>query len=492
MQRLSLIFATVFLSSFPLSAVDLIAPGSEWETEVQVIDSGVEGPVFLLVGGIHGDEPAGAIAAEQIRHWPVVKGKLVVIPRANRVALAAKSRRFPGLEKDAGDLNRHFPKSDGPDETDSPLAGALWEYVKTLEPDWVIDLHEGKAVHRIEPESVGSTIIFREGGGGDLHFEHALAAVNASIGDPEKLFVGLGRSGGADGSLVRAARERLGAYTAIFETTVPAWTLGVRVRQHRLMVHRILRNLGMVTGEPDDLVYRDEGDDRLAVAIYVGPGVGGTGPSSIDEKLSASPDRFIARYIGPEEVRNGALDQFDVVVFPGGSGSRQAEGLGEKGRENVREFVAGGSGYVGICAGCYLACENYSWSLRILDARTKSSKWRRGVGPLELGFEAPALELLAMTSPTALVKYANGPVMEPAGSPGIPDFTTLAVFKTEIAENDTPAGIQIDTPAILTGPFGKGRVVGISPHPEQSDGLRDLVPRLIEWSAGRDLTGSGQ
>lgn len=482
----------ICLLPLTLSGADLIAPGTEWETPVHIIDSGVEGPVFLLVGGVHGDEPAGAIAAEQMRHWPIVKGKLVVIPRANQLALEATSRRFPGLEKDAGDLNRHFPKRDGPDESGSPLAGAIWEYAKALRPDWVADLHEGKAVHRIDPESVGSTIIHLPDPETDPHFEHALAAVNASIDDPEQLFIGLDRSGGADGSLVRAARERLGAASAIFETTSSAWTLGVRVRQHRLMVHRILRNLGMVTGEPDDLVFRGENEDRIAVALYVGPGVGGGGPASIDEKLSASPDRFVVRIVGPEEIRNGTLDQFDVVVFPGGSGSRQAEGIGAKGRDNVREFVAGGGGYVGICAGCYLACENFSWSLKILDAKTKSSKWRRGVKQLELGFDSALSDLLSLDESSALVKYANGPVMEPAGSPDIPDFTTLAVFKTETAENETPPGIQIDSPAILTGPYGEGRVVGISPHPEQSDGLREIVPRLIEWSVGRESREPGR
>jgi len=72
--------------------------------------------------------------------------------------------------------------------------------------------------------------------------------------------------------------------------------------------------------------------------------------------------------------------------------------------------------------------------------------------------------------------------MGPANSDAIPDFETIAVFKTEIAENGAPEGIQIDSPAILRGGFGKGRVVGISPHPEQTDGLRDVIPALLEWA----------
>ncbi len=466
-----------------------IAPGTAWETPFYEVDSGVAGPVFLLTGGVHGDEPAGTAAAEQIRHWPLKKGKLIVVPRVNQLALEAKMRRLPGLMGEAGDLNRHFPKTAGPEETASPLAAALWDFAKKVQPDWHIDLHEGEAIHREDSSSVGSSIIFESGEPADLFFTHALAAVNASIDDPEHLFVALSRSGPADGSFARATRERLGATTAIFETTSSAYLPAIRVRQHRLMIHRILTNLDMIGIGPDDLIFEREDDSRIAVAIYVGPGVFGSGPDELTGMLARHSDQFQGRIIGPGEVKSASLDQFDVVIFPGGSGSKQAEGLGEKGREVVRDFIADGGGYLGICGGCYLACENFSWSLKVLDARTKSSKWRRGITDLELHFDESALSALGLESSHAVVRYANGPVMEAAHSPDIPDFSTLAVFKTETAENGTPAGIQIDSPAILTGTFGDGRVVGISPHPEQSDSLRKIVPKLIEWSAGRDLTG---
>ena len=60
---LTRVLPTFCLFPLTLAASDLIAPGTEWETPVYLIDSGVEGPVFLLVGGVHGDEPAGAVAA---------------------------------------------------------------------------------------------------------------------------------------------------------------------------------------------------------------------------------------------------------------------------------------------------------------------------------------------------------------------------------------------------------------------------------------------
>ena len=64
----------------------LIAAGTRWRTSAVVIDSGVSGPTALVVGGVHGNEPAGYRAARQASGWRVAKGKLVVIPRAKVVA----------------------------------------------------------------------------------------------------------------------------------------------------------------------------------------------------------------------------------------------------------------------------------------------------------------------------------------------------------------------------------------------------------------------
>ena len=143
---------------------------------------------MIITGGIHGNEPAGAEAADQIRHWPVVKGKIIVIPKVNQQSLAVGQRRIPKFGTEISDLNRNFPKTGQPDEARSDLAKAVWAFVKKQKPDWVIDLHEGFAINRQNPKSVGSSILCNPDVKTKPHFEHALAAVNASIDDPQKLF----------------------------------------------------------------------------------------------------------------------------------------------------------------------------------------------------------------------------------------------------------------------------------------------------------------
>lgn len=46
---------------------------------------------------------------------------------------------------------------------------------------------------------------------------------------------------------------------------------------------------------------------------------------------------------------------FDLVIFPGGGGSSEAAAIGADGASAVQRFVAAGKGYLGICAGGYLA-----------------------------------------------------------------------------------------------------------------------------------------
>jgi len=95
----------------PLSTTNTLLAGSRFATEVYVHDSGVAGPVVMIVGGVHGNEPAGANAAEVIRRYPITKGKLVVIPRANVTALAADKRLIPDLDTNLGNLNRNYPRA---------------------------------------------------------------------------------------------------------------------------------------------------------------------------------------------------------------------------------------------------------------------------------------------------------------------------------------------------------------------------------------------
>jgi hypothetical protein len=220
----------------------------------------------------------------------------------------------------------------------------------------------------------------------------------------------------------------------------------------------------------------------VRVALYHGPGTGGKGPPNLIQRLNTGKESLVTE-VSPEEISSGVLTNYDVVIFAGGSGSKQAESIGEAGREAVRQFVGRGGGYVGICAGAYLATTGFTWSLHLIDAKTVSSKWKRGRGNVKVELTDKGRKILGERAGQFEVHYANGPVVAPAKEQSLSGYEPLAFFRTELAENDTPAGAMVNSPAIFAGDYKRGRVVCISPHPEQTPGLEEFVPKLVAWVA---------
>lgn len=132
-----------------------IRQGTPEATHVYVIRSGNPGPTGFVIGGVHGDEPSGYIVASYIRRrWDVEQGTLVVLPRANEVAIDQGTREYY-----EGDLNRKYPIGGEPT---TALARAIWEVVLRHDPDIVIDAHSSRGIYQSStsrcPEAVGQSI----------------------------------------------------------------------------------------------------------------------------------------------------------------------------------------------------------------------------------------------------------------------------------------------------------------------------------------------
>ena len=260
------------------------------------------------------------------------------------------------------------------------------------------------------------------------------------------------------------------------------------------MVHALLTHLQMV--DSTSQVMLPAKTEALRVAVYDAGGVGSNGPRELDRVLRGMP-ATMARRVGAEDIRNGVLTQFDVAIFPGGSGSKQAAALDARGRKAVQAFVQRGGGYVGICAGSYLAAANYSWSLGISNHKTfcetidlpnigRKSMWYRGpTATVKMELTAEGREILGDRKGVFEVRYHNGPIMSPMGVKGLEAFRPLAIFRSEVARYDPQKGTMVNTPAIIAGEYGKGRVLSISPHPESSAKLHALVANGIRWAGQR-------
>jgi len=131
----------------------LLMEASPYETPLYVFGSGLPGPVLAVLGGVHGNEPGGWMAAERVqKELRPAAGALIVLPRANRLAI----RDFVRTTDELGDLNRLYPGS--PDG--QPMARMAFEIVRVfreLRASVVLDLHESWAFYRDRTETQTGT-----------------------------------------------------------------------------------------------------------------------------------------------------------------------------------------------------------------------------------------------------------------------------------------------------------------------------------------------
>ena len=460
----------------------VLLPGTTSETPWHIIDSGVEGPTVLITGGLHGNEPAGSRAAEQIKRWPIVRGKLVVMPRLNRLGLAANIRWSPEYRNDRKlrDLNRNFPR-EGKAAALTPLCQEVWSFISDQKPDWVFDLHEGFDFHRLNSESVGSSVIsFPE----QRAFAARLQAeVNKDV-DAEKAFDLLAARGPVNGSLARACKEQLGAKAFILETTFKDQPLSLRTRQHRVMASTALLELKMIAKDCRDVLSPSAPGKHVRVALFDDAGAN-------EEKLRKvikGQKNLLYCQVGPRDMKQEVLRQFDLIIFPGGSGSKQGRALGEKGRKVVQEFIREGGGYLGVCAGAFLSTSHYDWSLHLMNAsvfnvkvdvpgKGMKSMWYRG-GPAKVKVEMATSDF--GLSGTHDIVYHNGPILSPGKHPDLPAYETLAWFRSENGLYKAQKNTMINAPAIVSVKYGEGKVLALSPHFESTKGQESVVLRAIE------------
>ncbi len=223
----------------------------------------------------------------------------------------------------------------------------------------------------------------------------------------------------------------------------------------------------------------------IRVAVYDDKGSPRT-PRDFQRVFGGDPQHFSLTFVTAEQIRSGVLKDFDVVVQGGGGARVQAEELEAKGREQIRAFVAAGGGYLGICAGAYLASADEPFYLGILNSRVVDrAHWARGRGDVELGFTPEGQKQTGVPKPKETVMYHQGPLLAPAGRKDLPAYTLVATFNSEVAQKGAPHGVMQGTTALASGVFGKGRVFVISPHPEQTEGQEGMVRGALLWAAGR-------
>lgn len=485
-----------------------IAAGTKFETEFYQVNSGKPGPKILVVGGIHGNEPAGALAADQIRHWPIEKGQLLVIPRANVLGLSKSSRYIPKQDQPLRDLNRNFPGDGQANQARGELAVAIWKLVSEFRPDWVFDLHEGydfNVSHKPpkgKSKSVGSSLIYFGGAEMDPFADRMKNSVNIEIKSSDRKFTTL-RNGPINKSLARACSRLLKSKSMILETTYRLQPVSLRTRQHRTMVSQALLQLGVISRNCSNRIRTRRVSEKsvTAIGLFDGAGTSRAGIKNIVEIMRSQKNTELYR-LCHLDFNDETLKQFDVAIFPGGSGSKQGKQIGTNGREVIREFIKRGNGVVGICAGAYLCSSHYSWSLGVVDSKVLTGvtkleggeikqMWYRGkAATVKMEITKAGQDVFKDIPVNVEVRYQNGPIISPRFNPNLSDYKVLAFFRSENGLYPQQVGTMTNTPAIVSSNFGKGRVLSISPHPEATKTLKGMIVQAVQWVRPTSKTDS--
>ncbi|HLF71063.1 MAG TPA: succinylglutamate desuccinylase/aspartoacylase family protein [Dehalococcoidia bacterium] len=122
----------------------LLLPGTPSETPAYVFGTGLPGKVVMALGGVHGNEPGGWQAAEQLAdRFRPVQGAFIIIPRANKLAITDFVRTTDQL----GDLNRLYPGAqDGLPM--AQMAYSIVDLVREFHVAVLVDMHESWAFYK--------------------------------------------------------------------------------------------------------------------------------------------------------------------------------------------------------------------------------------------------------------------------------------------------------------------------------------------------------
>ncbi len=467
--------------------VERLAENTKYETRLVILQSDVPGPTVYVVAGARGDGPAAVFAARQCEHFELQRGRLVIIPELNRPACLAGVRDMPGESSTASDLTQGcHPKGHG-HEPANAIAKLLRRRLVQDLPDLLVELTEEdgfSGIRLTDPNNVIGQEVFR-----------AMRQVTGCHDDPNHVSL---TNDLIPGQLLQCAAEELHVLGIQIVTDSRATqkpyprqdSLAGRIRLSRKTLEVVLCEQGMLAPSVCPCIVAQHAN-LIQVALYADYGArssSGHSPEWLYHTLSVLDDMDVT-LIGAGDIVEGYLDQFDVLYMGGGSSSRQGTYLGPEGREQVRTFIRRGGGYVGVCAGLFLALAYKEQYLGIVKGELldpNNAYWKKGYPEIQLTYLGR--ELLErhggpLGSDIAVSTYSGGPVLKPSDK-GEVDYQILAMYHSDLEPKKETTHHLTEAPSVIQAHYGKGTLILFSCHPERPPGPQDWFYRTLKAAAG--------
>ena len=191
-------------------------------------------------------------------------------------------------------------------------------------------------------------------------------------------------------------------------------------------------------------------------------------------------------FVNANEIMDGALSKdVDLLIMPGGASRYKSAKLDGRATTMIKQYVASGGCYLGICAGAYMGCQQTSWAagqpFEIRKDNPLAFFSGIGEGPIPafgLGdnYNATPARIVNLSVNGQLQRslYLGGCLFKPNARFA---FEVLATF------HDLPN----TPPAIVGGPYGQGKWMLCSTHPEYDQEALELMRFDVVGNAYEDF-----
>ncbi|MFW9958398.1 MAG: BPL-N domain-containing protein [Candidatus Odinarchaeota archaeon] len=163
-----------------------------------------------------------------------------------------------------------------------------------------------------------------------------------------------------------------------------------------------------------------------------------------------------ANYVNSTDIQQGVLDDYDIVVFPGGSSFDYSNYLGVEGRNAIIDFVAKGGSFFGICGGSVFGTNSY---LGLFKGYTSGAVNGSGIKLIPMTVNTDSTGPNLSTEPaTYNLLYWNSGYFYSSNATYMSTVIPIVLYS------------QNNEPAMIACRHGNGTVFLSYPHPEYEEG----------------------
>jgi glutamine amidotransferase-like uncharacterized protein len=211
---------------------------------------------------------------------------------------------------------------------------------------------------------------------------------------------------------------------------------------------------------------------HINVLIYSGSGTSDNCVYQIENCLEqANKENYISgvrfTYNTSNIINNNSLSGYDVVIMPGSSEGYDYLDNEDINESDLKNYIASGKGFLGICAGAYSGAEY-------------TENWYSGWGVAPNVINQPYLEtgnVTIKTTSAGNLENNDGEWISHINGPAMTTYSDVVTFAT-YDENSSYQGYA----AIVGDHYGEGRSVLSGVHPELNPQHAEMLVNLIIWA----------